>query len=78
MEGTYEEASEYERIDEMICLIERLTCRTHILARTVSNPVPFTGALPRDRVEMLETLCNIKESLSEDELRNYRDNIESL
>ena len=55
-EGLYEEASEYERIDEMICLIEHLTCKTHILARTVSNPIPFTGFLLTDRELLIDEL----------------------
>ena len=78
VEGQYEEATEYERIDEMICLIEHLTCKTHILARTVSNPIPFTGSLPTDRQLLINDLRSVKESLSEEQLRSYRDNIESL
>ena len=77
-EGLYEEASEYERIDEMICLIEHLTCKTHILARTVSNPIPFTGSIPTDRQLLLNELRSVKERLSEEQLRSYRDSIESL
>ena len=78
VEGQYEEAREYERIDEMICLIEHLTCKTHILARTVSNPIPFTGLLPTDRQLLIDDLRSVKERLSEEQLRSYRDNIESL
>ena len=78
MEGQYEEAREYERIDEMICLIKHLTCNTHILARTVSNPIPFTGSLPTDRQLLIDDLRSVKERLSEEQLRSYRDNIESL
>ena len=78
MEGQYEEATEYERIDEMICLIEHLTCKTHILARIVSNPIPFTGSLPTDRQLLIDDLRSVKERLSEEQLRSYRDSIESL
>ena len=74
----YEEASEYERIDEMICLIEHLTCATHILARTVSNPIPFTGSLPTERQLLIDELRSVKERLGEEQLRSYRDSIESL
>ena len=77
-EGLYKETSEYERIDEMICLIEHLTCKTHILARTVSNPIPFTGSIPTDRQLLLNELRSVKERLSEEQLRSYRDSIESL
>lgn len=77
-EGLYEEATEHERIDEMICLIENLTCHTHILARTVSNPIPLTGALPTDRTSLLNSLREVKEKISEEALRSYRDSIRSL
>ncbi|MDE5571622.1 MAG: radical SAM protein, partial [Prevotella sp.] len=77
-EGLYEEATEYERIDEMICLIENLTCHTHILARAVSNPIPLTGSLPADRTLLLDSLREVKEKVSEETLRNYRDSIKSL
>ena len=78
VEGQYEEATEYERIDEIICLIKHLTCNTHILARTVSNPIPFTGSLPTDRQQLIDDLSSVKERLSEEQLRSYRDSIESV
>lgn len=76
--GLFTEATEHERIDEMICLIERLECSTHILARTVSNPVPFTGSIPADREMLLRDLRLAKERLSEEDLRSYRESIEQL
>ena len=76
--GLYEEASEHERLDEMISLISQLTCQTHILARTVSNPIPFTGYLPTDRELILHDLRDSRERFSEEQLRNYRDSIEPL
>lgn len=76
--GEYEEASEHERLDEMESLISQLTCRTHILARTVSNPIPLTGAIPEDRHTLLSEIKQIKEQFSEKQLRSYRDSIESL
>ena len=76
--GLYEEASEHERLDEMISLISQLTCQTHILARTVSNPIPFTGYLPTDRELILHDLRDARERFAEEQLRNYRDSIESL
>lgn len=76
--GLYVEATEHERLDEMICLVSKLTCRTHILARTVSNPIPFTGALPEDREAILHDLKEAKSQLTEMQLRSYRESIESL
>lgn len=77
-EGKFEEATEHERFDEMITLIEHLHIQTHILGRTVSNPVPFTGSLPHDRISLLQKLRDAKAKLSEEQLRSYRDSIESL
>lgn len=47
----------------MITLITELTYRTHILARTVSNPVPFTGFMPTDRNTILQELKEAKSKL---------------
>lgn len=77
-EGLFQEATEYERLDEMICLVSKLTCKTHILARTVSNPIPFTGSLPVDRESILRDLRDAKQHLTEEQLRSYRDSIEFL
>lgn len=77
-DGLFKEASEHERLDEIMCLVRNLQCRTHILGRTVSNPVPFTGYIPTDRQMILDTLSSIRSSLSEQELRDYRDGIVSL
>ena len=77
-EGLFQEATEYERLDEMICLVSKLTCKTHILARTVSNPIPFTGSLPVDRKSILRDLRDAKQHLTEEQLRSYRDSIEFL
>ena len=74
----FKEASEHERLDEIMCLVRNLQCRTHILGRTVSNPVPFTGYIPTDRQTILDTLSSVRSSLSEQELRDYRDGIVSL
>ena len=77
-EGLFQEATEYERLDEMICLVSKLTCKTHILARTVSNPIPFTGSIPVDRESILRDLRDAKQHLTEEQLRSYRDSIEFL
>ena len=77
-EGLFQEPTEYERLDEMICLVSKLTCKTHILARTVSNPIPFTGSIPVDRESILHDLRDAKQHLTEEQLRSYRDSIEFL
>ncbi|MGM9756188.1 MAG: hypothetical protein ACI3ZW_10830 [Parabacteroides sp.] len=40
--------------------------------------MPFTGALPADRATLLHDLRTAKASFSEEQLRRYRDSIESL
>lgn len=77
-QGKYREATEHERLDEMYSLIQALDIRTHILARTVSNPVPLTGGLPEDRTVLLQEIQHIKQELTEEQLRSYRDGIVSL
>ena len=76
--GLYEEAGEHERIEELIALIENLTCRTHIIGNTVSNPVTLTGSLPTDRNTMINILKETENAISEESLRDYRDGIRSL
>ena len=76
--GLSAEPSAHERLDDMISLISQLTCQNHILARTVSNPIPFTGYLPTDWELILQDLRDARERFSEEQLRNYRDSIESL
>ena len=76
--GTFQEATEYERIDEIICLIQNLHCHTHILGRTVSNPIPFTGYLPIDSQTLIQDLQTAKAQITEEQLRSYRDSIQSL
>ncbi|MCM1079257.1 MAG: radical SAM protein [Bacteroidales bacterium] len=77
-DGLFKEATEHERFDEIICLIDNLQCNTHILGRTVSNPIPFTGYLPNDRRALIKTLSDAKSMLSEEQLRTYRDGIVTL
>ena len=76
--GEFQEPTEYERIDEMVCLIKNLNCHTHIMGRTVSNPVPFTGYLPTDRWNLLKDLQMIKDLFQEEELKAYRNRIDSF
>ena len=78
--GTFVEASEYERIEEMEMFIERFqpsNC-VHLLANTVSNPIPFIGVLPKERERILKEIQSIKNNFREEDLRDYRKRIKSL
>lgn len=79
-DGLFIESSEMERIEEMKIFLANLKPENEvtILANTVSNPVPMTGILPRDRDPMLMGLQSIIENLGEGELRKYREGIVSL
>jgi radical SAM superfamily enzyme YgiQ (UPF0313 family) len=76
--GEYTPATEHERIDELVTLIQNLNCKTQLIGNTVSNPVTFTGGLPADRDLLIHDLQVAKAALSEDNLEQYRMNIKSL
>ena len=76
--GKYEVSSEYERVDELITFVENLENETTLLANTVSNPIPMTGILPKEKDKLLKQLQAIKVEISESELKSYRENIKSL
>ena len=78
MNGKYQVSSEHERVDELITFVENLENSTTFLANTVSNPVPMTGLLPRDKNKLLKQLRTIKTEIKETELKKYRNSIKSL
>lgn len=78
LRGKYIVAKEHERFDEIIHLVKHLRCSTHIQGRTVSNPIPFTGFLPKDRAQILHELEVAKQNISEKQLKEYRNSIVSL
>lgn len=79
-DGLFIESSEIERLEEMKVFITNLKPDNEvtILANTVSNPVPITGILPRDRDSMLMSLQSIIDNVGEKDLRKYREGIVSL
>lgn len=76
--GDFVEASERERLLELRTLISRLRIKTTLLGNTVSNAVPFVGALPDDKVRILMELDSAVKNRSEKELKQYRNGIKSL
>lgn len=77
-EGSYVEATEYERLSELRTFISALNIRTTLLGNTVSNSVPFIGMIPNDKVRVLKELDAARKQISEEELKEYRNNIKSL
>lgn len=76
--GTFVEASEHERLQEIKTLINSLNISTHMFANTISNPVPLSGYLPNDKQRMINALDSIISQVDESQLKNYRSNIKSL
>lgn len=77
-EGKFVESSEHERLLELKTLISHLDITTTLLGNTVSNAIPFTGILPKNKQEILRELDTALRKAGETELRQYRDSIRSL
>lgn len=77
-EGKFVESSEHERLLELKTLISHLDITTTLLGNTVSNAIPFTGMLPKNKQEILRELDTALRKAGETELRQYRDSIRSL
>lgn len=78
MNGHFTEASEYERIEETLMLIQQLVNPLVLLGQSVANPVNFIATLPEDHDEltsMLETTMNQFTQKDEKSLRAYREQL---
>lgn len=76
--GTYIEEPEIERLIEMRTLIDRLKIRVNLLGHHISNTLPFTGALPDDKITILSELDRAIAHFSEEDLQSYRSSIRHL
>lgn len=76
--GTFIPAGEKERLEELKVFIKNLHIRTHLFANTVSNFYPVTAYLPRDKENILSELQYILDTVSEEEMLEYRHNLKSL
>lgn len=77
-EGKYIETPEYERLEELQALISNLNNPSNFFANTISNPIPLSGILPKDRMRLLKELQQIMKVYKESDLDLYRKNIVSL
>ena len=75
---TTEPLYEKERLEELKVFIKTLHIRTNLFANTVSNFYPVTAYLPRDKENILSELQYILDTVSEDEMLEYRRNLKSL
>lgn len=76
--GEFQEAPEYERLKELQILISNLNNTSNFFANTVSNPVPLSGILPKDKTALIRELENIMKHYKESELATYRKRLPSL
>lgn len=73
--GNYIETPEKERLVELKTLIENLRNPTTILANTISNAIPVTGILPKDRNYMVRTLQSAIEEIGDEAMDSFRKSI---
>ena len=58
--------------------IQNLQIRTHLLANSSSNFYPVTAYLPKERDLVVSELQHIMDTVSEEEMAEYRRNLKSL
>lgn len=76
--GEFVPAGEKERIEELQIFIKNLQIRTHLFANSVSNFYPTTAYLPKDREFVISELQHVLDTVSEEEMLEYRKNLKSL
>ncbi len=77
-EGRFIPAGEAERLLELQVFIRNLQIRTHLFADSVSNFYPVTAYLPKERESVIEKLGHIIDTVSEEEMEEYRRSLKSL
>lgn len=74
-DGKYIEEPEIERLIEVKSLINQLNIKTNILSNHISNTVPVTGILPKDKTMIISELDKAIAELPEQELKAYRNRV---
>lgn len=77
-EGRFEEASELERMQELLTLVRNLEGPIVVLGNHVSNAVPFVAELPRDKDQLVSMLEQVVAHLDEDAYRTRREQLRVL
>lgn len=72
-EGHFIESKEYEMVEEMIVLVEKLNIHTIFDASHCTVPIRISGILPEDKPPLLEALKESLETLNEKRLRRRRE-----
>lgn len=76
--GKFVPAGEKERLLELQTLIQNLQLRIHLFANSRSNFYPVTAYLPKEREAVLGELQWVVDTVSEEEMIEYRRNLRSL
>ena len=76
--GNWQEESEIEKYKELKVLINCLDIPVWFGALGASNPIQIQGTLPKEKAKILSVLDKIIETVSEEDLRNYRTNLRHL
>lgn len=77
-DGTFVEATEVERLEEMKEFINDLTIDTVFIAEHVTIPIPVRGKLPQDKAKMLTQLDREIEMAKKGQMDHFRQHIRSL
>lgn len=79
--GTFQEATEKERIEETLILVEKLKNPIMLYGQSVANPVNFIAKLPEQREELIHGLkktLNTFTARDERSLRSYRESLRTI
>lgn len=76
--GNWVEESEFEKLRELRLLIEKLEINTHFADLDASNKFNFQGKIPREKKNLIDYIDGILNSFTEFQLKNYRNNLNSL
>lgn len=77
-EGKFISAGEKERLRELQVFIRNLQIRTHLFANSVSNFYPTAADLPKEKDFVVSELQRVMDTVSEEEMGEYRRNLKSL
>lgn len=76
--GKFIPAEEKERLEELQVFIKNLQIRTHLYANSVSNFHPVTAFLPKERDKVIGELQYVINTICEEKMQEYRENLHSL
>ncbi len=77
-QGRWHEAGEVEKYREIRALVGSLEIPTEFAALGASNAFQLQGSLPEDRDALLEGIDRIIDTVGEERLRDYRENLRHL